>query len=156
MKLSTQHDIDAPLDHVFSMVSDFEAFERQMLRRGIDVRRDERLPLDQPGARWEADVSWRGRQMTISTELKDMVRNEAYSGISTSGGLNCQFDVAVVRLSNTRTRLYVTLDFRPTTLSSRLMVQSLKLGKRNLERRFTARVADFARSIEAAAGTPAK
>lgn len=43
--------------------------------------------------------------------------------------------VGLVALLKTRTRILVSLDLRPTTLSSRLLVQSLKLAKDKLTNR---------------------
>ncbi len=34
MKFSTRKDIDAPIDHVFASVSDFQVYERAAMRRG--------------------------------------------------------------------------------------------------------------------------
>ncbi|MEO1026387.1 MAG: SRPBCC family protein, partial [Pseudomonadota bacterium] len=63
------------------------------------------------------------------------------------GGLECMGVVDLVALSKARTRMLVSLDLKPTTLSSRLMVQSLRLAKGSLNRRFKARVAQFASGI---------
>ena len=42
MKLSTREDIEAPIGTVFDAVTDFDGFERQLLRRGVDVTRDDK------------------------------------------------------------------------------------------------------------------
>jgi hypothetical protein len=43
--------------------------------------------------------------------------------------------------------LFVSLDLQPTTLSSRLLIQSLKFAKGNLTKRFKTRVFEFAGGI---------
>lgn len=147
MKFSAREDIDAPIDEVFRAVSDFDAFERRMLRRGIDIRRDETVPLDQIGASWKAEFSWRGRVYDVDAMLAELTPGEGYVIESRSNGVECEGGVELVALSKTRTRLFVSLDLRPKTLSARLLVQSLKLAKGNLNRRFKARVHEFAKSL---------
>jgi len=37
MKFAAREDIEAPIEYVFSQISDFPALERSALRRGADV-----------------------------------------------------------------------------------------------------------------------
>lgn len=148
MKFSTREDIDAPIETVYTAVTDFDGFERQMLRRGIDVTRDEAIPPNETGARWNACFAWRGRQQELEAELVTIEPNEGYAIESRTGGIVCMGVVDLVPLSKARTRLLVSLDLRPTNLSARLFIQSLRLAKGSLTRRFKSRVADFASGIE--------
>ena len=54
----------------------------------------------------------------------------------------------LLALSRNRTRLSVTIDLTPKSLSARLLLQSLKLAKNNLTRKFKLRVSEFAEVIE--------
>lgn len=147
MKFSTREDIDAPIDEVYRAVADFDSIERQILRRGIDLTRDENCPPDQVGARWNANFKWRGRAYQLEADLVEMTDGHCYAIESRVGGLVSLGVVDLVPLSKARTRMFVSLDLKPTTLSSRLMVQSLRLAKGSLSRRFKARVAQFASEI---------
>ena len=147
MKFSSREDIDAPIETVYGVVVDFDGFERQMLRRGIDVTREDSMPTDVPGARWDAGFEWRGRKQKLQAELIAIEPNEGYAIESRTGGIICMGVVDLVPLSKTRTRLFVSLDLKPTTLSSRLFIQSLRLAKGSLNRRFKTRVSDFAEGI---------
>lgn len=147
MKFSTREDIDAPIETVYARVSDFDAFERRMLRRGIDVTRDERVPPGVVGSRWKAKIDWRGRKYDLDAELVSLEPGQAYAIESSSNGIVCMGVVDLVALSKSRTRLFVSLDLKPTTLSSRLFMQSLRLAKGTLDKRFKARVAEFAGGI---------
>ncbi len=69
MKFATHEDIDAPIQTVFDSATDFDGFERQMLRRGIDVAHDEALPPPMPGARWRISLPWRNRTYEIDADL---------------------------------------------------------------------------------------
>ena len=147
MKLSTREDIEAPIGTVFDAVTDFDGFERQLLRRGVDVTRDETQPVDVPGVKWNARFKWRGRPQNMDAELVSIDPGQGYAIESSTSGIVCMSVVDLVPLSKSRTRLFVSLDLRPTTLSSRLIVQSMKLAKGSLGRRFKARVAEFASAI---------
>ena len=147
MKFSTREDIEAPVDTVYRAITDFDGFERQMLRRGIDVTRDEACPVGEAGSRWQVRFDWRGRPRDVMAELVSIEPGEGYAIESHSGGVICLGVVDLVQLSKTRTRLFVSLDFRPTTLSARLLIQSLKLTKGSLTRRFKARIAEFSAGI---------
>ena len=147
MKFSTREDIEAPVGKVYEAVTDFDGFERQMLRRGIDVARDEHCPPPNAGARWKARIKWRKRQHEVEAELVAVDPGNGYAIESRGAGIVCLAVVDLVPLSKSRTRLLVSADLKPTTLSSRLFIQTLKLTKRSLARRFKQRVAKFAESI---------
>ena len=148
MKFSAREDVDAPIDQVFEAVSDFDAFERRMLRRGIDITRNEAIPLDQVGAHWKAQFSWRGRSYDVDAELISHDPGTGYVIESKSNGVESLATVDLVALSKTRTRMFVSVELKPQTLSARLFIQSLRLAKGKLTRRFKARVSEFASGIQ--------
>ena len=67
---------------------------------------------------------------------------------STSDGLEVVTEVDLIALSQSRTRVMVTITVKAKTLTSRLLVQSLKLAKTKLTKRFKARVLDYAEDIQ--------
>lgn len=148
MKFSTREDIEAPIDMVYAAASDFATFEAQMLRRGIEIARDGAETGTTAGMRWRARFLWRKRPHDVEAELVEITQGQGYAIESKSGGVICMSVMDLVALSQTRTRMLVSLDLRPTTLSSRLLLQSLKLAKGNLDRRFKTRVTELARRIE--------
>lgn len=148
MKLSSREDIEAPIDEVFKAVTDFDRFERQILRRGVDIARDESSAPTEVGAKWQARFDWRGRSHNVDAELVSIEPDNGFAIQSKSGGVECMGVVDLVALSKSRTRLFVSLDLRPTTISSRLFIQSMRLAKSSISRKFKARVADFATRIE--------
>ncbi|MCG6885167.1 MAG: SRPBCC family protein [Silicimonas sp.] len=149
MKFSAREDVEAPLESVFAAVSDFDAFERRMLRRGIDVTRDETVPNNHAGARWQARFKWRGREYDVDAKLVSLTGGEGYVIQSHANGVDCLGTVDLVALSKTRTRMLVSLDLKPTTLSARILMQSMRLAKSNLSRRFKHRIGEFASGITA-------
>lgn len=148
MKLATREDIEAPIAEVFAAVCDFDAIESRLRQRGVSVEHDPAAPDAGPGRRWLAEVSWRGRRHRIVAELIEVDEGQGFAIESRSGGVVCLSVVDLVALSRTRTRMLVSLDLQSTTLSSRLLIQSLRLARGRLSARLKARVAEFARRIE--------
>jgi uncharacterized membrane protein len=149
MKLSNRQDIEAPIDSVYAVASDFAAIERMMAKRGVAVEPDPVSPASGPGKRWAARAKWRGREHLIRSELVSVEKGQGYAIESVSGGVVCMTVVDLVALSKTQTRLFVSMELRPTTLSARLLLQSLRLAKGRLTGRLKTRMADFAHRIEA-------
>ena len=148
MKFSTKEDIDAPIEAVFDMVSDFSTFERSAMRRGAEVRRTDSLQQPGVGMEWEASFAMRGRMRHLTVKLTDFVPPNRVSAAAVSPGLLGSFDVDLIALSKTRTRMSIELELKPQNLSSRLFVQSLRLAKATLTKRFKLRVAEYAKSME--------
>ena len=148
MKFSTREDIAASIDQVFDALCDFESFERQAMRRGAEVQRVD--PLTQPGVgmKWKAGFDMRGRRRKIDIELTRFDAPNEMIFAATSSGVDAVFTLELLALSRNRTRLSVALEITPLNLSARLLVQSLKLAKSSLTKRFKLRIADFAKGLE--------
>lgn len=148
MQLTATEDIDAPLDRVFAEVTNFEAIERQALRRGVDVRRTDSLAGPCAGMTWRAEFGFRGKPREVAICLAGYQPPEQVVFDNVSGGLEARFVMDFVALSRTRTRLNVSTELKPTTLSARLLVQSLKLAKGGIDKRFRQRMAGLAKDLE--------
>lgn len=148
MQFTAREDIAAPLGHVFARVTDFAAFERAALRRGAEVRRLDSRTTSGAGMAWHARFSLRGRQREIETELTGYDPPNGIAVEMRSPALEGALMVDLVALSRERTRLTVSLTVKPRTLAARLMLQSLKLARGNIARRFRGRIAHFAQEIE--------
>lgn len=148
MKFSTREDIEAPIAHVFDRVSDFAGFERMALRRGMQVNRTDDGPVV-VGSQWNVAFQFRGRERKMQLTLDAMRPPEMYRCLAVSGGLNAQTDVELVALSPRRTRLAVSIELRPRSLTARVLLQSMKLAKTRLNKRFKARVLEYAETVEA-------
>jgi hypothetical protein len=148
MKFSTREDIDAPIDQVFEMLSDFDVYERNALRRGADVRRIDDFKVPAVGMQWKAAFTMRGKPRDLEITLAEYDRPNCLLFQSKSSGIEGALSMDLMALSRGRTRLSVALELKPKNLSARLLVQSLKLAKSNLTMRFKQRVADYAKVIE--------
>jgi len=148
MKFSAKEDIEAPVEQVFALVSDFEGFERAARRRGAEVQRTDSLPSSAIGMTWATSFVARGRQRQLNIEMTEYEPPQMMRFHSVAQGLETDMKVELVALSRGRTRLSVDLDLKPKSISARLLVQSLKLAKANLNKKFHLRMADYARDLE--------
>lgn len=148
MKFSTMEDIEAPIDAVFEMFCDFEAFERSAMRRGAEVQRVDAMTVPGVGMTWRAAFEMRGKPREIELVMITFDRPNEIRLDGTSKGMvsTTQFDL--IALSRSRTRVHVRLEVKPLTMSARLLIQSLRLAKNSLSKKFKLRVAEYARSME--------
>ncbi|MDZ4093496.1 MAG: SRPBCC family protein [Paracoccaceae bacterium] len=149
MKLSTRADIEAPLAHVFAVLSDYEHWETAAMRRGADVVRVDALRVPGVGMAWRTQFDYRGKPRKLDVKLTGLEAPHrlAFSGNSVS--LNSVVTLELMELSARRTRVIVATEVKPRTLGARLVLQSLKLAKARLTHRFEERVARIAVDIEA-------
>lgn len=148
MKFSTNEDIEAPLGEAFEMLCDFEMFERAAMRRGAEVQRLDQLAVPGVGMTWQATFELRGKRRELELEMITFDRPNEMVLESTSPGMLGTTTFEMIALSRSRTRLKVELEIKPLTLSARLLVQSLKLAKNSLGKKFKLRVAEYAKGME--------
>lgn len=148
MEFTSQENIDVPIDKVFEMLTDFERHERSAMRRGADILRNDNLKKPGVGASWTARFMFRGKERKLDLEVTDFDRPYELTLGAKMQGLDATINIQLVALSRTLTRLNVAIDLAPQTLSARLLVQSFRLAKGNINKRFGQRLALQARDME--------
>lgn len=148
MKFTTREDVEAPIDQVFEMICDFDTYERAAMRRGAEVRRTDNLTAPGVGMCWKAAFDMRGKRRDIDIEMTSFDGPNQLGVFSRSAGLEGEGQIELLALSRNRTRVSVEFVIKPTNLSARLLVQSLKLAKTSLTKRFKLRAAQYAKSLE--------
>jgi hypothetical protein len=148
MKFSTKEDLEIPIDDVFQMLSDFDGFERAILRHGADVSRTDDMSSVGVGMTWKARAAVRGKKREFDVELVEYDRPNHMLFDVTTKNMAATFLVELVAMSRTRARMRIELDVRPQTLSARLLMQSAKLARNTLNRRYKTRIAHFASDLE--------
>ncbi len=148
MKFSSKEDIEAPVGEVFAMLSDFESFERSAIRRGIEVERVGGGDAPAVGHCWQTRFLMRGKMRDMSIDLTRYDAPEIMRFETDSHGLTGAFVIDLMALSPRRTRMSVAIDLAPKNLSARLLLQSLKLAKSTLTKRFKLKVAEYAKHME--------
>ena len=143
MKLSGREDIDAPIAKVWSVVTDFDALELLALRRGVEVSRTGVVPA----ISWKTAFDLRGKRRKVQIRLQRLER-PSHLGVSfTSSPAEGSGLLELIELGPNRTRMTVSVEVKPRTLAARLLLQSLKLARGRVNKRFNQRLAQFARQV---------
>ena len=144
MKFSTKEDIEAPIDVVFEMLCDFEMFERGAMRRSAEVQWTDTKTVRGVGMMWRAMFNLRGKRRQVDIEMVTLDKPHEMVLECKSPGLFTTMTAELVALSKTRTRVMVVFDIKPLNL----LVQSIKLAKASMTKKYKLRVAEFAKSME--------
>lgn len=148
MNFSSKEDIESPIDHVFAALTDFDSFERAALRRGAEVQRVDSLSEPNVGMRWEVGFLLRGKDRALQLEMTEFEPCQKLILTGESQGMGGTMQIELVAMSRTRTRMTSDISLKATSLSARLLLQSMKLGRANLNKRFHLRMAEIATEIE--------
>lgn len=145
MKFSAKEDIEVPVAGVWAVITDYDGFERAALRRGAEVQRKD--VGGQPA--WSTAFAFRGkrRSLTIRQDRAEPPGLLAFSGASRQ--VEGTMVIELLELGPRRTRMTVTTEVRPLSLAARLFLQSLKLARGRIVRKYQVRVAQLATMIEA-------
>lgn len=147
MKFSSKEDIETPIDRVFEQLTNFEMFERAAIRRGVEIERERDTAQPVVGMAWKARFEMRGRSREARVELVHLDRPNTMRFDAIGKGVDGSFFIDLLPLSPRSTRISVVLDIEPKTLSARLLIQSMKLAKTNLTKRFRKKVREFAKTL---------
>lgn len=148
MKFSSREDIEAPISYVFSKLSDVPAFERIAMRRGVKLRRIDRMSEIGVGAAWEFEFTFRGKQRSGRALVTEFQSPERLKADVMSDGMDGSTTIDLISLAPGRTRIMVALEIQPKSIAARVLVQSLRLSKASLTKKYKARIADYAEQIE--------
>lgn len=148
MKLTTREDVAAPIEAVFAQIADFGWFERAAMRRGAEVVRTDKLTQPGKGMSWHADFEYRGRDRKADVDLAEYDPPEGMTLIMRAAGLEVACIIELIAMSRTRTRMNITMDATPRTIPARLMIQSAKLARTNIQKRYRRRIAEYAAELE--------
>jgi len=148
MRFSAREDIEAPIGHVFASVTDFDGFERQALRRGAEVQRQDTYGKPGIGSEWQLRFPFRGKDRNVHARMTEFEAPHGFQAETESGGIDGQVVLDLVALSPGRTRMQMSIDLTPRSLSARLLIQSLKFAKSNLTKRYSNRIWQLAQDIE--------
>lgn len=145
MKFTAREDIEAPIGKVWAVVTDYDSFELAALRRGVEVARQ-----GTPAApAWQVAFTFRGKRRQIALQL-DRAEEPGLLAFAAEGRmLQGDLVMELVELGPRRTRMTVTAELRPLTLAARLFLQSVKLARGRVTRRYQQGVAKLAATIEA-------
>lgn len=148
MKLVTKQDIEAPVAFVYRSLTDFEAWETAAMRRGAEVARTDTLTKPGPGMSWRVKFDFKGRARTLLLRLAEADPGNRVRFTADSPSVGGDMDIELMELSPRRTRMTVRGEVSPKTLAARIFVQSMKIAKGKVQRRYEQRIAQMATEIE--------
>ena len=148
MKFTTKQDIEAPVAFVFKSLSDFAGWERAAMRRGAEVERTDRLSQIGAGLSWKALFSYRGRPRQLDLQLVTFEGPTHLAFAGQSKAVEGTARVEMMEMSSRRTRIHVVAEVIPRSLAARLFLQSLRLARARVDRKFEQRIAQMAADIE--------
>lgn len=148
MRFTTKQDIEAPVAFVFKTLSDFDTWERAAMRRGAEVERTDKLTQPAAGMSWKSRFSYRGRPRLLDLQLVTMDAPTQLAFAGQSQAVEGTASVDMMEMSSRRTRIHVVTEVTPRTLAARLFLQSLRLARARVDRKFEQRVAQLAADIE--------
>ncbi|MGH1354590.1 MAG: SRPBCC family protein [Thalassovita sp.] len=147
MDLSSKVDVNAPADYVFDCLSDFQSFEKAALRRGADVQRVDSLDALGIGAAWDVTFRFRGKARDLNVELTEYACPERACYTAIGQGIKATMRIELVPMSKNRTRMTNTVMMEAKTIPARLLLQSVKLAKGQVSKRFDAMMEDFGQQL---------
>lgn len=148
MKLTARQDIEAPIAFVFAFLKDFDAWERAAMRRGADVVRTDKLREVMPGVSWLVKFTYRGKERQVAVRLSQLEHPNAvgFTGTGTTLAGSAEFDL--MPLAARKTRLSLTVELKPQSIGARLVLQSFRLARIRVNRKFADRVGQICTEIE--------
>lgn len=148
MKFTSKTDLNASLNATFAAFADFEAFERQGLRAGAEIERIDDLVTPGPGMMWRVKAEYRGKMRRLEIELVDYDPPNMLKFRAASDLLDAEIKIDLIALSAKKTRAAVDVNVAAKSLSGRLLLQTARLAKGNLNRRFASGLDRFGTFLE--------
>ncbi len=155
MKFSLRQDSDLPAEVLFRAVSDFDRIERMLARRGIEVCRNA-VVAPAVGAGWGVGFDLRGKRRELQLDLEQFDQPERIAMNGVGEGLNIAIALTVIALTRAKSRALFEVELRPRHMRARLMLQTAKLGKSQLDRKFAERAGRFLDDLTGQADQPGR
>jgi carbon monoxide dehydrogenase subunit G len=148
MRISAKQDVEASLAQVWAILSDFDGWERAALRRGAEVTRNDSHRRVTLGSEWSLRFIHRGRSRSVQLGLTRLDPPHHIELHLRSAAIEGDLRIELIEMAARRTRLHVVTDLKPLNLGARLYLQSLRLARNRVERKYHDRIAFLAREIE--------
>ena len=149
MKFKVADDVEAPVDWVWAGFTDFAAIEADIRAREADLSRVGDWKEAALGVAWRGSVPVRGKHRTIDARIAGFVPEERLLVESQIGGMACTYEVTFAPLAGGSTRVSVILELKASTLSARLLLQTLKIARRKVIQRLDGAVVRQGQAVEA-------
>ncbi|WP_195759859.1 SRPBCC family protein [Paracoccus sp. S-4012] len=141
MRFSSSRDVELPAEDLFDAVADIDRLEQVIASRKARVTR--LGPEDGGPMAWEVEFDWRGRTRNLSARVTRFDRPHLLGMEGAVETLDFRLTAEVVALTRERSRVTIEAEITPRSMKARLLLQTAKLTKSTLDRRFDERVAGY-------------
>lgn len=148
MRLTAVHAINAPLDFVFREFTNFADFEAHAQERNLSVKRTDSLDDVGAGMGWEISGVVRGKHRDVSVTMDDFRQNDTMQYTSATGAMSGKMFFEFEDLGSDVTEVTFHVDPTADSISSRLILQSIRLAKNSVEKRIKKSMRIFGETIE--------
>ncbi|MGB0354344.1 MAG: hypothetical protein ACPGDA_10220 [Paracoccaceae bacterium] len=149
MKFKATEDIDASLELVFERFCDFTQIEADLTGRGAKLVREGGWLQPRKGTGWSSEIKLRGRARPVSSQITNFIHEEVMVIESQIGGMQTIYELRFQGINPQMSRVSAPLELKPTTLSARLVIQSLKLARGRVLQRMTGYLVRRGNEVEA-------
>jgi uncharacterized membrane protein len=149
LKFKVADDVEAPVDWVWEGFTDFAAIEADIRARDTELSRVGDWKEAALGVAWRGSVPVRGKVRTIDARIAAFAPEERLLVESRIGGMACTYEVTFAPLTGGSTRVSVVLELKASTLSARLLLQTLKIARRKVIQRLDGAVVRQGQAVEA-------
>lgn len=129
MKFKVSRDLDAPQALVWTHFMDFARFETGMRRQGATLARVGDWTEATKDVEWRGAVTLGGKSNPLAAKITQLVAPRAYTIDSQIGGMVCHYEISLVSLSETVTRVALVLNLSAKTETARIFLMTLKLTR---------------------------
>lgn len=149
MRLKSTHVINAPKDYVFDRISDFDSFERYIHEQGGTAERTDDVAGIQVGMSWHISGTFRKKNRKVDMTLDHYYPSDKMKYAVETENMNASIFFELSEIAPGQTEMSLFIDPEARNISARLILQSVKLAKKTIEKRITTRVQNFGDQIEA-------
>ena len=147
MRFTARHDVELPASVAFETLCDAQAYERQLLRRGVEVQRlsgDD----DPRTLRWHLKLVYADTGYDVTAHVEEYRPSELLILVAHSRGLTLRIGFEVSALSRRASRITANAMATAEGISARLKLSALRLTAPNLDRRLNDWLGDLANDLE--------
>ncbi|MBM9593264.1 SRPBCC family protein [Roseitranquillus sediminis] len=148
MRFEAEAEVARPVEAVWGEVSDFGRWEWLARDRGARLERADNLDRPGAGMTWRGAVDLAGKERTFEVLVDRHDPPHLLGGVVRVGGATGTATVRLEPLGPGRTRLEAVVDLTAEGLSGRLLIQSLRLIRGQIDTRVERRMQAFAREVE--------
>ncbi|MCJ8140404.1 SRPBCC family protein [Falsirhodobacter halotolerans] len=145
MKFTSHADIAAPPGFVFADMTDFEGWETAVRKRNTTLSRSAG-PI-RPGTTWDARFRLRGKDRAMTITLVSVEPDRRIHLTLVDPSLHVDIVLDLIEVAANASRLAATVDLRPQNLTARLLVQSLRLARGNIQGQLDQRIRTYANRV---------